>query len=165
MAKEVKEKEDREKQPRSKNKVFLLLLPALVLLVAAGGAGYYFFGGNIASGLSEPGQVNSPEKKKELGPLLEMEDFVVNITHKDSTRFLKMGVTLEAQSKESSSELEKRIPQIRDAVLLLVGNRKYDDIKDIQGKKQLKADLLARLREVAGEEQIAELYFTDFVVQ
>ncbi len=162
----AKEKETQEKPAKSMNKIFIIGLPVLVLLFAAGGAGLYFTGAFHSSGSAQAGQAG-PESKgdRKLGPLVEMDDFVVNITHKDTTRFLKVGITLEAKDKAGSEAIKKRMPQITDAVLLLLGNKQYGEIKDLQGKMQLKSDLLARVQELAGQGEITHLYFTDFVVQ
>ncbi len=165
MAKE-KEKETPEKQSRSKNKLFLIGVPILVLLIFGTAAGAYFLGAfNGGGGGAEASAGRSSGENKSLGPLLEMEDLVVNITHKDSTRFLKVGITLEAADKESSDAIKRRLPQITDAVLLMVGNKSFDEIKDLQGKMQLKADLLARIQELSGNGKVENLFFTDFVVQ
>jgi flagellar protein FliL len=94
-----------------------------------------------------------------------MEDFVVNIMQKDTTRFLKVGITLETKNQESSERIKNRMPQITDAVLLLVGNKQFDQIKDLQGKLQLKADLLAQINSLVGKDEVTEIFFTDFVVQ
>lgn len=162
----AKEKEEKEKPAKSKNKIFLIGLPVLVLLFAAGGAGLYFTGFFDSTGTAEASQPSrEAQSDEQLGPLVKMEDFVVNIMHKDTSRFLKLGVSLEAKDEESSKSIEKRTPQIRDAVLLLLGNKRYGEIKDLQGKMQLKADLLARVRELAGQGEITNIYFTDFVVQ
>ncbi|MFO7839139.1 MAG: flagellar basal body-associated protein FliL [Desulfosalsimonadaceae bacterium] len=163
-----KEKESQEKQPKSKNKIFLIGLPVLVVLIFAGAAGAYFlgvFGGSGGSAQQADAAQVETGKKKNLGPLLEMEDLVVNIMHKDNTRFLKVGITLETADEESKEAIERRMPQITDAVLLLVGNRTFVDIKDLQGKMQLKADLLARIQELSGRGKVEDIYFTDFVVQ
>ena len=165
----AKEKETQEKPAKSMNKIFIIGLPVLVLLFAAGGAGLYFTGAFHSSGSAQAGQAEQagPEAKddRNLGPLVEMDDFVVNIAHKDTTRFLKVGITLEAKDKAGSEAIKKRMPQITDAVLLLLGNKQYGEIKDLQGKMQLKSDLLARVQELAGQGEITHLYFTDFVVQ
>ncbi len=164
----AKEKEVQEKPAKSgsKNKIFLIGVPLLIVLIFAGAAGAYFLGVFSAgdSGTAEAA-VENQEEDDRLGPLLEMDDFVVNIMHKDTARFLKVGVTLEAEDEESKAAIEGRMPQITDAVLLLVGNRRFDDIKDLQGKMQLKADLLARIKELSGRGEVRNLYFTDFVVQ
>ncbi|MFW6055403.1 MAG: flagellar basal body-associated FliL family protein, partial [Thermodesulfobacteriota bacterium] len=75
------------------------------------------------------------------------------------------GITLEVEGKGSKEAVTKRMPQITDAVLLHVGNKRFDEIKDLQGKMQLKADLLARIKELAGNGDVVNLFFTDFVVQ
>lgn len=162
----AKEKETQETKTKSKNKIFLIGLPLLLLLIIGGGAGAYFLGVFNTPNKDSTGMPESEVKKKrELGPLVEMEDFVVNIMHKDSTRFLKVGITLEVEDTKSSEAVTKRMPQITDAVLLHVGNKRFDQIKDLQGKMQLKADLLTRIQGLAGQGEVVNLFFTDFVVQ
>ena len=161
-----KEKKSQEEPKKSKNKIFLIGIPLLLLLILGGGAGAYYLGVFNENGShSPPGSENASQKDQELGPLVEMDDFVVNIMHKDSTRFLKIGITLEVEDEKSSEALVKRLPQVTDAVLLLVGNRRFQEIKDLQGKMQLKADLLAKIQSLAGQGTVRNLYFTDFVVQ
>jgi flagellar protein FliL len=162
----VKEKDTEEKQKKSYNKIFLLGIPLLILLIAGVGTAAYFLGGFAAPKSSETElSENISQKIKPLGPLLEMEDFVVNIMQKDTTRFLKVGITLETKNQESSERIKNRMPQITDAVLLLVGNKQFDQIKDLQGKLQLKADLLAQINSLVGKDEVTEIFFTDFVVQ
>lgn len=162
----AKEKETPEKQKKPKNKILLFGIPLLILLLVGGGAAAYFLGvfGSSKSPESELAE-NDDSQIKPLGPLLKMEDFVVNIMHKDATRFLKMGITLEAKNIESSQRINDRMTQITDAVLLLVGNKQFDQVKDLQGKLQLKADLLAHINSLIGKDEVIDIFFTDFVVQ
>ncbi|MBW1776908.1 MAG: flagellar basal body-associated FliL family protein [Deltaproteobacteria bacterium] len=159
------EKETPETASGSLKRLLLIGLPVFVFLLAATGAGLYWMGVFESGDPSDSAASEEVKPKKEIGPLVEMEDLVVNIMHRDTTRFLKVGITLEVRDKDSSEAVKKRMPQITDAVLMLLGSKKYDDIKDLQGKMQLKADLLDRIRSLAGEKEIANLYFTDFVVQ
>jgi flagellar protein FliL len=162
----VKEKETEEKQKKSRNKIFLLGIPLLILLIGGVGTAAYFLGGVKVSKSSETENAeNIPQSIEPLGPLLKMEDFVVNIMQKDTPRFLKVGITLETKNQESSERIKNRMPQITDAVLLLVGNKQFDQIKDLQGKLQLKADLLAQINSLVGKDEVTEIFFTDFVVQ
>ena len=57
------------------------------------------------------------------------------------------------------------MPQIRDAILLLVGNKTFEELQDLQGKKQLKAELLSKINAILQSGQAKSIYFTDFVVQ
>jgi flagellar protein FliL len=162
----VKEKETQEKQKKSQNKIFLLGIPLLILLIVGVGTVAYFLGGFTVPKSSETElSENVSPKIEPLGPLLKMDDFVVNIMQKETTRFLKIGITLETKNQESSERIKNRIPQIADAILLLVGNKQFDQIKDLQGKLQLKADLLAQINSLVGKDEVTEIFFTDFVVQ
>jgi len=170
MAKE-KEKEaqdKKDKQPAKsggKNKIFLIGVPLLVLLIFGAAAGAYFMGAFSEDGSGTAEAAAKGEEEENLGPLVEMEDFVVNIMHDDSARFLKVGITLEVADEEGKSAIKRRMPQIADAVLLMVGNKTFDDVKDLQGKMQLKADLLDRIQDLSGKGTVRNVYFTDFVVQ
>ncbi len=62
-------------------------------------------------------------------------------------------------------ELNERMPQIKDAVLLLVGNKTFDELRDMQGKIQLRAELINRLNGILVKGKVKRIYFTDFVVQ
>ncbi len=166
MAKEKDKDKDAGSAPaKSKKWVFLLAVPLIVLLLAGGAVGAYFLASLSDGGRADASAGDEGPKARELGPLVEVGALVVNIAHRDSSRFLKMGITLEARDDRAAREIENRMPQLKDAALLLAGNKTFDDIRDLQGKMQLKADLLARFNELAGRDRVVDLYFTDFVVQ
>lgn len=161
----AKEKEVGKEPAKSKKMLFIIGIPLLILLVAGIGAGVYFLsaGGSRDASAVVPGDGGGGAP--ELGPLVDMGSLVVNIAHRDSTRFLKMGITLEVKNIQAGEDIQNRMPQIKDAALLLAGNKTFDDIKDLQGKMQLKADILTRINELTGQEKVQDLFFTDFVVQ
>ena len=166
MAKEKdKDKDARNAPEKSKKWVFFLVIPLIVLLLAGGAVGAYFFASLNDGGKADASAGDEEAQARNLGPLVEVGTLVVNITHRDSSRFLKMGITLEASDEQAAREIENRMPQLKDSALLLAGNKAFDDIRDLQGKMQLKADLLARFNELAGRDRVVDLYFTDFVVQ
>lgn len=164
MAKE-KEKDVGNAPAKSKKWVFLLAVPLVVLLLAGGAVGAYFLASLNDGGRADASAGNEEPQARNLGPLVDVGTLVVNIAHRDSSRFLKMGITLEAKDDRAAREIENRMPQLKDSALLLAGNKSFDDIRDLQGKMQLKADLLARFNELAGRDRVVDLYFTDFVVQ
>ena len=62
-------------------------------------------------------------------------------------------------------EVNKRMPQIRDAILLLIGNKTFDELQDIQGKNQVKAELKSKINSFLKTGKVTNIYLTDFVVQ
>jgi flagellar FliL protein len=57
------------------------------------------------------------------------------------------------------------MPQIRDAILLLIGNKTFAELSDLQGKLQLRAEIIARLNKLLTTGKVKGIYFTEFVVQ
>jgi flagellar FliL protein len=81
------------------------------------------------------------------------------------TRYLKAAITLELNGKAGADEVSERLPQLRDAILLHVGNKTFGELNDLQGKLQLREELIAQLNQLLQKGEISKVYFTDFVVQ
>lgn len=150
-----------------------LLLPILILfLLAVGLTTYFLLYQGAWAGLtgSEQGgkEGNASRKASEksgLGPTIELDNFVVNITDGERTRYLKTGITLEAMDKKTKKEIEQRKPQIRDAILFLSSNKNFRELRDLQGKKQLQADLQHKINSILQKGKVKRIFFTEFVVQ
>jgi flagellar FliL protein len=89
----------------------------------------------------------------------------VNIISGDTAHYVKASLTVELTNIEVQSEVEKRMPQMRDSILLLISNKTYEELQDLQGKKQLKAEILSKLNSFLQTGQVRSVYFTNFVVQ
>jgi flagellar FliL protein len=48
---------------------------------------------------------------------------------------------------------------------MLVGNKTYEELQDLQGKRQLKAEMIVKINSFLRAGQVNNIYFTDFVVQ
>jgi len=160
-------------QKPSRLKRWLAGTAAGLVLVGAGAVGGYFIGADRPDPAQDtggeetisPARGNFAESASELGPMINIESFIVNILDDQGTRYLKAAITLEAEKPETAEELDARLPQIRDAILLLVGNKTFGELNDLQGKLQLRADLISRLNEILQSGTIRKIYFTEFVVQ
>jgi len=171
----AKNKDEIAENGQKKDWKFILIMSLLVLLLLlAVGAGAYYIGAQIGgSSGEEPANGQAKEKKsgfsfgsaEYLGPLVELEDFVVNITDGEQTRYLKLGITLETDSKKVREEIESRLPQVRDAIIFQVSGKTFDQVRDLQGKKQLQAELVQSLNELLNMGRIDNVFFTEFVVQ
>ena len=62
-------------------------------------------------------------------------------------------------------ELGVRLPQVRDATILLLSSKRLADISDYEGKTLLKDDLRARINATLETGKIEAVLFTEFVVQ
>jgi flagellar FliL protein len=94
-----------------------------------------------------------------------LEPFIVNIYDGQELRYLKVKVELEMVSAAIKPEIEGRLAPIRDAVLVLLSAKTLQDIQDVQGKNNLKDEILGAINKHIPPGKIAKVYFTDFVVQ
>lgn len=97
--------------------------------------------------------------------LYKMEPFVVNVTGDGYNRFLKLRVELETTDSDLKEELDARLPQVRDALIVLLSSKQLSDVTDFEGKALLKEDMLERVNDLLESGQIRSILFTEFVVQ
>jgi flagellar FliL protein len=154
----------------SKKKLFLIIgLIAVVLLAGVGTAAFF-----MLKKAPEPKETKDPAKQvpvpdlnqqADIGPQVNIEEFIVNIISGDSAHYVKASLTVELTNPEVKAEVEKRMPQMRDAILLLIGNKTFEELQDLQGKKQLKAELTSKINSFLKTGKVKAVYFTNFVVQ
>lgn len=169
------EKKGTQKAPENPEsggkKKLLIIIIAIVLVVLIGaGAGLFFFlkKEEAPEKQADPGmEVPVPElnKSADIGPMIDIEEFIVNIISAENSHYVKASLTLELTNEPAKEEVNKRMPQVRDSILLLVGNKTYEELQDLQGKKQLKAELMSKLNAILQTGNVKSIYFTDFVVQ
>lgn len=93
-----------------------------------------------------------------------LEPFIVNIYDGQELRYLKVKVEME-MAGATKSDLDARLAPMRDAILVLLSSKTLQDIQDLQGKNQLKEEILVAINKIITPAKIAKVYFTDFVVQ
>lgn len=154
---------------KSKKKLFIIIAAViLVLLIVAAIGGFFLLNKETPPEKNDPGlEVPVPEINQtvEIGPMVDIREFIVNIISEENNHYVKAALTIELSGEPAQEELNKRMPQVRDAILLLVGNKTFEELQDLQGKKQLKAELLSKINAILLTGRAKAIYFTDFVVQ
>jgi len=154
-----------------KKKLIIIIAAALVVLLAlGGGVAFYLMKKTEAEeeAKKDPGlEVPVPELTpgSVIGPMVDISEFIVNIISDEANHYVKASLTIELTNESAKEELNLRMPQIRDSILLLVGNKTYEELQDLQGKKQLKAELTSKINSILQSGKVKAIYFTDFVVQ
>lgn len=164
------EKTEAEKEGGSKKKLFLIIGIVLLVLLIGGGVAAWFFlkekpAPPEAQNASQQVPVPELEQKADIGPMVNIEEFIVNIISGDTAHYVKASFTVELTNEEVQIEVENRMPQMRDTILLLIGNKTYEELQDLQGKKQLKAELMSKINSFLQTGKVKSIYFTNFVVQ
>lgn len=144
----------------------LIIIAAVVLvLIIGGGAAFFLLGGEEEKVDPEAEAAAMAVKAKAVGPMVNIDTFIVNILDDEENRYLKAAITIEVDAPTTADEITSRLPQIQDAILLLIGNKTFGELRDMQGKMQLRAELINRLNELLDKGKVKRIYFTDFVVQ
>jgi len=164
-------KKDASPDDKGKKKKLLIIIGAAVLVLLIGvGAGAYLFLKKSHSEKKEvdPGQhVPVPELNNaaNIGPMVDITEFIVNIISADGNHYVKTALTLELTNPAAKEEITQRMPQIRDAILLLIGNKTFEELQDLEGKKVLKAEIMSKINGFLQAGKVKSIFFTEFVVQ
>lgn len=152
------------------NKV--LIIVALVFLVLLGmmGTGFFFMWNkmNAANAHSaDSGETGAPpaEELVKIGPIHPLDTFIVNLADEGGSRYLRVTMNLELKDKDAVALVQERLPMIRNGVLMLLPAKKYADISTVEGKDALRDELVAKLNGFLKPDSVANIYFTEFVVQ
>jgi flagellar FliL protein len=151
-------------------KMLFIAAGVLVLLIGGGVTAFLLLNrekpatetAGAVGGTLAANPVGQPEV---LGPMVNIEPFIVNILDQEGTRYLKAAITLEVADAKTVEAVNQRMAQVRDAILLLIGNKTFNELSDLQGKLQLRSELADRLNKILSNGSVRKIYFTDFVVQ
>ncbi len=165
-----KKKEAVVEKSGGKKKLFIIIGAVLVVLLIGGGFGTWWFllRDKPDADKKDPSQqvvVPVVGQPAAIGPMVNIEEFIVNIISGDAAHYVKASLTVELTNEQVKTEVEQRMPQMRDAILLLISNKTYEELQDLQGKKQLKAELLSTVNSFLQTGKVVSIYFTNFVVQ
>ena len=159
-----KEQVSDEAAPPKKGGLVKWIIIGVAVLLVLGGGGFVSWKTFLSPPAEEVKEEAAPVSV-ELGPTFPLETFIVNLAGAAGERYLKVRMELELKETSLVPELEKRTPQIRDTVLLLLSSKTFDDIATFRGKTKLRNEITSRLNAVLPPASIKKIYFTEFVVQ
>jgi flagellar protein FliL len=163
-------------QKRSK---MLMLLLLVAIALALGSGAYAFLTGqsvgaevdavrevaNKADPGEEPALEAVAEPSREVGVIHPLGSFVVNLLDPGNLRYINCRIEVEVEDSDTVRQITAREAQFKDAVISLLGNQSYEDVLGLEGKSQLREELLVRFNRLLPEGQISRVYLTEFVVQ
>ncbi len=99
------------------------------------------------------------------GTIFPLDPFIVNLADEGGKRYLRITMDLELTAEAVVDDLQKRLPQMRDSILVVLPSKRFEDIRTVEGKASLRNEIIANLNGLFGHESISNIYFTEFVVQ
>jgi len=156
------------------NKILILLIGFLMVLMLGLGGGLFLMWNklssiNVQGNANAAGQPGQPGKEAvlelPLGTIYTLETFIVNLADTGGNRYLRITMDLELGIPELESEIEKRLPQIRDSILMILPSKRFEDISPVAGKIARRDEILKTLNGFLAQGEITNIYFKEFVVQ
>ncbi len=115
---------------------------------------------------SESESEKAPENDSEtIKPVYSLDTFIVNLADRGGRRFLRVTMDLELKDKSLAGEIDKRLSQIRDSILMIIPTKRFEDINSVEGKIALRDEIMTKLNSFLKEESITNIYFVEFVIQ
>ncbi|PID81071.1 hypothetical protein CSB20_04340 [bacterium DOLZORAL124_64_63] len=168
--------------------VLILIAFALLFFFVSGGSVWlmrdkipFLSGVEEASESGERDEAGKGKKKEkpvkpDIGPTFAMNPFIVNLGDPKLTKYLRVTIHLEMdlaradkKGEESESrvrdELERRLPQIRDALLTIFSSKESAMLRSVEGKEIVRQEIKEEVNKRLARGSIKNVFFSDFVIQ
>jgi flagellar FliL protein len=177
-----KDGENKEEVDKKSNLIIIIVVAFLVLLLLIGGIVMFIFSGGdeevvnnkqviqSEASVNEDTQ-NQPTKSYRskssltVGPMFELDTFIVNLLSENGRRYLKVKINLELSDEELTNELNSKMPVIRDIVIRVASSKTLEEISTEKGKEKFKDQVVSELNFSLKDGKIKNVFFTDFVIQ
>ena len=157
-----------EKGSQSK-KLMLIIIIISVVFMGIMGAGFYILWNKVAPPDPEvqldPDQTEEEIEENKIRPVHSLTTFVVNLADRGGSRFLRTTLDLELTDEATVEEVKQRLPQIRNAVLMIIPSKTSKEIKTTEGKTAMRDEIMKQLNSFLKSGSVTNIYFTEFVIQ
>ncbi len=157
-----------EKGSQSK-KLMLIIIIISVVFMGIMGAGFYVLWNKVVPPDTEvqldPEQSEEDKEDNTIRPVHSLTTFVVNLADRGGSRFLRTTLDLELTDEATVEEVKQRLPQIRNAVLMILPSKTSKGVKTTEGKTALRDEIMEKLNSFLKNGSVTNIYFTEFVIQ
>lgn len=159
-----------EVKPKKKRKLLIILIVLLLLGGGGGGAAWWFLKGKKPQ---DPKAAAAEKKEEPEKPpiYIQLEAFLVNLKKADADAFvLQVEMQFKVTDPKVDEAVKLRMPEIRNAILLLLTNKTQEELVTLEGKQKLAADITAQTNQIIRAKEppkdgLAGVYFKSFVIQ
>jgi flagellar basal body-associated protein FliL len=156
-------------EPKKKSKTILLILGTAVLVLGAAVAGV-FLGPKFLQGEQQaaptPSAETEPVKEQVIKETLNIPPIIVDTRDSaDTTRHVKVALTLELAEGSTMDELKNYVPRGRESAIGYLRSQRFEALTDPDRFDNVREELSKRIIEAAGEKRVARVLITDFVAQ
>jgi len=158
LAEEVKE--EGQAPPKKGKKLILFIL--IAFLVIGIGAGAFLFL-SFKKGEDEKGKKKA--KKAEQVVMVDMDPIIVNLFDPSGKRYLQVRLSLEVGDKKAEEQVKKQEAKLKDAFIAILSGKTVEEVILPEAKEKIKKEILAKCKEIFGEDVVTNIYITQYIVE
>lgn len=111
----------------------------------------------------EHGEKSGHDEEDFVGKTIPMETFLVNLSGSRGNKVLKVNMEFEFEGDRIADEIDKRKPQIRDIIIIILSSKTYAQLTEPQGKEHLRDEIRDTVNSFLTKGKIKRVFFTDFI--
>ena len=142
----------------------LLVAVLLVFQITAAyfGVNYLFFG-------NSPSEASAPVEETgygEVGPIIQLNELVVNPAGSMGRRFLVVKIALELLDVAVQKELDQQMPLINDGLIRLLSSKNVEYLSNVAARDTLREEVRVVINDrLPSQDGVTNVFFTGFVLQ
>ena len=117
----------------------------------------------------KPKKESTSHAKREHGEaesnIFMMKDIVINPAGTGGSRFLSVSFGFEIESSKLLAYFEEKEPIIRDALITILSSKTVAQLTDPKQKEIIRYQIKRRISKLMDTDELAGVYYTDFVLQ
>lgn len=135
-----------------------------------GGGGEHGGGGEAGGGEGHGGGhgESKPQKKglAGFGTMITLEQFTVNLSTPGTVnpKFVRVNISVEVPDHDSESEVQQKMPQVRNAIIDLFNSKRPTDLATAEGRDYLKEEIRHALNSFLTAGKVKGVFFTNFSI-
>ena len=100
---------------------------------------------------------------EDVGKVIPLETFVVNLAGSKGRKVLKVNMELEVKGLEVEKEIENRKAQIRDFIIIILSSKSFEEVSVKDGREALKTEIKDNINSFLSKGKIQNVYITEFI--
>lgn len=139
------------------NKLVMTLLIVLIAITLVGAIAIV-----MILNLNDQAKGTEPPIDKVIKYSVDIPELTTNLANDD---FIRISFKIQTDSKKAKKELDKRIFQVNNIIILELSEKKTEDIKGKAGQKKLEEDIKVKINELMQDGTVEKVYITQFLLQ
>ena len=139
------------------NKMVMTLLILLVTITLVGAIAIV-----VVLNLNDQGKVKEPTIDEVIKYSVDIPELTTNLANDD---YIRISFKIQTDGKDAKEELEKRIFQVNNIIILELSEKTTEVIKGKEGQKKLEENIKIQINELMQEGSVEKVYITQFLLQ